>query len=641
VKWQKAARLGFVLVAVATIAGVVFTMRGRRPPAPPAGVTRIDRKAVAESAGGRMTQATGMRIPGFIDYERQFAYEDGSLRFVRPTLTTTRSGRDFTLKGAEATMAPNQEHIAINGDVVLTASDGLNARTDAATYSSGEEMVRVPRRIEFARGRMRGSGIGMTYDQHRDVMWLLKDARITVAPEKGKDPGKDPGLTLEAGTAGMARREHYFRFDKSFKARRERMTMESDSAMAYLSEDEERLETIELRGHSRIVMLDAVEGGLQSMDAADINLDYADDGETLEDASLSGKATIVMMGAGGKPGRRIAGDVIRITLGPDGDATSVVAREKVQFVVPATADVPERIIHARAMEAEGEPGKGLTGARFSRDVEFRESRRDGPPRVARSRTLTVALGADGAVDDAQFAGGTEFEDGATRARALDARYLIAKGQLLLTGEVRQQPPEVSDSRISVTATTITLTFDGPKMKATGAVQSVSQPRKSGSAVDTKVPGLLKDDQPANVTAPALDYDGTAARAIYTGGARLWQKDTAINADTITIDEKTGNLTASGQVRSSMPFEQLDTKTNERKKVATIATAKDLHYDDAARRATYTTNAHVFGPPGDLTAVKVEMYLAEGGGSLERVEGYDDVVLKADDHRQVFDFLEID
>jgi lipopolysaccharide export system protein LptA len=320
--------------------------------------------------------------------------------------------------------------------------------------------------------------------------------------------------------------------------------------------------------------------------------------------------------------------MIRITLGPEGDVTGVVAREKVQFSVPASGETPERVITSRAMEADGEPGKGLTGARFSRDVEFREARRDSPPRVARSRTLQIVLGAGGAVDDAQFAGGTEFEDGATKARALDARYLIGKGQLLLTGEVKQQPPQVNDARISVTATTINLTFDGPKMKATGAVQSVSQPRKSGG--DTKVPGLLKDDQPANVTAAALDYDGTAARAIYTGGTRLWQKDTAINADTITIDEKTGNLTASGQVRSSMPFEQLDTKTNERKKVTSIATSKDLHYDDAARRATYTTNAHVFGPQGDLTAVKVEMYLAEGGGSLERVEGYDDVVLKADD-----------
>ena len=150
-----------------------------------------------------------------------------------------------------------------------------------------------------------------------------------------------------------------------------------------------------------------------------------------------------------------------------------------------------------------------------------------------------------------------------------------------------------------------------------------------------MPGLLKDDQPdqrhgggARVRRRHLD------KAIYTGGARLWQKDTAISGDTITIDEKSGDLTASGQVRTSMPFEQLDSKTNEKKQVTSIATSKDLHYEDAVRRATYTTDAHVNGPQGDLRAVKIEMYLIEGGGSLERVEAYDAVTLKADERTAI-------
>ena len=42
--------------------------------------------------------------------------------------------------------------MTVTGDVVLTASDGLRPTTDEATYSSGEQMVRVPRKIEFARG---------------------------------------------------------------------------------------------------------------------------------------------------------------------------------------------------------------------------------------------------------------------------------------------------------------------------------------------------------------------------------------------------------------------------------------------------------------------------------------------------------
>lgn len=626
-KWQKAARLVMVLVGVATIAGVVVTMRQRQAPPAAATVKRADRKAVAESSSGRMTRATGMRIPGFIDYEHMFTYEDGTLRFVKPKLTTTRAGREFQLEAREGTIGPDQAQVIVNGDVVLNASDGLQAKTDEATYSSGEAMVRVPRRIEFTRGRLHGSGMGMTYDQPREVMWLLDQAHITMA----RETGKDPGLKIVAGTAGMARREKYFRFDRGFNATREGRVLSSDSALAYLTDDEERLKSLELRGNSRIVMSGAIEGGLQSMTARDINLEYAEDGETLEHAVLAGEGVMQLAGAKGQAGRRIAGEVIDVTVGPDGAVTSLVARDKVQWSLPASKDAPERIIRAATMDGTGEPGKGLTGAQFNRDVEFREQRDGAPPRVARSRTLSVVLGAGGGVDDAHFAGGTSFEDGTTKARAMEAKYLVAKGQLLLSGALKDQPPTVSDDRLTVEATTIDLTFEGPKMIAKGNVQSVSQPARKGGVKTTEahVPGMLKDDQPANVTAAALDYDGALDKAIYTGGARLWQKDTAISGDTITIDESTGDLYASGQVRSTLPLEQVDSKTNEKKKVVSIASAKDLHYQDAVRRATYTTDAHVNGPQGDLRAVKIELYLVEGGGSLEKAEAYDQVNLVAD------------
>ena len=55
----------------------------------------------------------------------------------------------------------------------------------------------------------------------------------------------------------------------------------------------------------------------------------------------------------------------------------------------------------------------------------------------------------------------------------------------------------------------------------------------------------------------------------------------------------------------------------------------MHYEDAMHRATYTTNAHVNGPQGDLRAVKIELYLVPGGGSLERAEAYEEVNLRSD------------
>ena len=629
-KWQKGARIGVAVVGVATLGAVLATMRQRETPTSSASVEREDRKAVAEVAGSRVTQATGMRIPGFIDSERYFAYQDGSLRFVKPKLTTSRAGREFILEAKDGNLGPDQSHMTVTGDVVLTASDGLKATTDEARYSSGEQVVRVPGKVEFSRGAMSGSGVGMTYDQPREVLWLLDQARITVKAQKGKDAGMD----IAAGAAGMARRDKYFRFERGFTATREGRRMSADNAVAYMTDDEERLRSLELRDNSKIVMGEAAEGGLESLSGRDANLTYADDGETLERVVLSGAGVIQLVGAAGQPGRRIGGEMITIDLAPDGAVTNLIARDKVELTLPQTAEAPGRVIKAATMDATGEPGRGLTGARFTNNVEFREQKAGAPPRVARSRTLSVVLAPGGGVDDALFGGGTRFEDGALVATGVEARYRVDAGTLALSGIMAGKPPEVRNERLIVNATTIDLTLDGPRMVAKGAVQSVTQPsrRKPGEkpADGATVPGLLKDDAPANVTAAALDYDGAADKAVYTGSARLWQAQTAIAADTITIDEKTGNLTASGSVRSSLPFEQVDSKTNETKKVTSIASSKDMHYDDAIRRATYTTNAHVVGPQGDLRAVKIEMYLAAGGGSLEKVEAYENVNLKTDE-----------
>ena len=205
---------------------------------------------------------------------------------------------------------------------------------------------------------------------------------------------------------------------------------------------------------------------------------------------------------------------------------------------------------------------------------------------------------------------------------------------------------MQDERITVDAKRINLSFIGPALVATAEVRSVMQPaaekqpatvkpaaaptgtslparrtapdakRSAGgssapASQDRTVPGMLKDDEPVYVTGAALDYDGARAFATYTGGARLWQGDTTIQGDTIVLDERSGDLKASGAVRSTFVLEQLDEKTQQKTKVPSIASANDLHYEDALRRATYTTDAHVNGPQGDCRGDKIELYFVEG------------------------------
>src|SRR5439155_6528474 len=111
-----------------------------------------------------------------------------------------------------------------------------------------------------------------------------------------------------------------------------------------------------------------------------------------------------------------------------------------------------------------------------------------------------------AIEEAKFAGAVRFEDGSLAARAATARYLIEKGLVELAGS--EPPPGVAaphvvNDQISVDAARIDLTLAGPKMKATGTVKSLLQPAKKGGS---RMPAMLKQDQPVNVIGDELQYD---------------------------------------------------------------------------------------------------------------------------------------
>src|SRR4029078_6751232 len=105
---------------------------------------------------------------------------------------------------------------------------------------------------------MTGSGVGMTYDRKRDVLWLLDQAVINVAADKKTD---DPGAKITAGAFGYARRDNYIRFQRTMNAVLGDRTISADTGMAYLTEDGNAIKSLELRGNSRITMAQPVARG--------------------------------------------------------------------------------------------------------------------------------------------------------------------------------------------------------------------------------------------------------------------------------------------------------------------------------------------------------------------------------------------
>ena len=202
------------------------------------------------------------------------------------------------------------------------------------------------------------------YDRKRDVLWLLDKAVINVAADKKTD---DPGAKINA--ARSATRAATTTCVSSDDERRPRRPISADTAMAYLTDDGKAIKSLELRGNSRIAMAKPAEGGLQAMGSRDMNINFADDGETIQHSVLVGGSAIQMAGAQGKPGRRISGEVVDVTLGEDSAVTGL-RRQHVQLRFLRTART-QRTIRSRRWK-EGEPGKGLTGATFRQRVQFRK-----------------------------------------------------------------------------------------------------------------------------------------------------------------------------------------------------------------------------------------------------------------------------
>jgi lipopolysaccharide export system protein LptA len=636
--WQRRVRIGVVALGAGFALFVWMSVRKANPPPQNRGLERLDPTASVESTGGVIQQLRGGKENFRMEYGSLLSYADRRAKYRSvKVFADQRAGRNFRITGQEAeTVGEKQDRILIKGSVVLTSDDGLKATTDEATYEQSTELVRAPGPLQFTERGLTGTSVGMTYDKTGDILSLLDQVVLKTTPSK---PDDEP-IEIRSGAAVFARGENQIDFDRTFSAKSGKRTFDSDSATSLLVEDGSRMRMLEMTGHARISGIGEGGGALKNLSASSINLEFLADGRTLQGAVLAGGASI-QLGGDGTSDRRIAGEWVDVRLAPDGvTVVGLTARDRVRLELPAEKTDPARTIQADTLTAKGEPGKGLTTATFVDRVEYRElfaPKPGAPPaqRVARSKTLAIAVQPGfSSIDDARFDGAVRFEDGDTKAAAGQARYMVPKGLLILDGVdlTTGLKPRVNDDQVNIQGTHIELTLEGRKIAAKEDVRSVmlgSSNPKPGGPSTVRRPAMLKPDQPVFATAATLDYDGASGKANYSGSSRLWQGDTSIQGDRITMDDQTGDLTAHGSVRSVFVLDQGDAATKRKDKAFSVGRAEDLKYEDAVRRASYTGKAHVSGPEGDLQGDTVELYLKESGSEMDRVEGYKNVTLKSD------------
>jgi LPS export ABC transporter protein LptC len=647
VSWQKRARLVVMAVAVAVVAVVFLTTRRREEPPPPAPIERGDPAATIESFGAFIRQVKGEHETVRVEAEKQYSYPDGSTRLINAKVTSVRQGKTFVATADEARVGENQTNLDMKGNVVMTSSDGLEAKGGSAAYNQGEGIVRAPGPVTFQRGRMSGSGVDFSYDEARDLMGLSDQSKVRIAPDKKGSEAID----ITAGSAVLARADKFVSFERAVHIVRGSQVIDADSALGDLTEDEEHLTGLELQGSARIETPNAQPGDLQLMTGDVIHLTYYENTDLLESAIVTGTASLRIAAEKDTAESVLHADNIEIGMAPDGTTlTSLNARDHVVFDLSEAKGQPAKKVMSTALVATGVAAKGLTAASFTEGVEYQET--GGTPPVKRtvsSRTLDTSLkGGLGQIQEATFIGSARFRDTASQAAASTMRYNMETGQVYLTGAPGEPVPRVVNEQIQVDAANIDMNIEGSKMKAYGEsrrVQSIMLPAKPGTKRTARTPGLMKQDQPVNSVSRELVYVGGENSSIeLTGTVMLVQgekSETQIKGDKISIDGKTGNLTAQGSVISQMFVQDVNPTTQVKETTRATGYGQEMQYDDALRKIRYTTKAHLVGPQGDLTGETIVLTLGANGQDIEQLDASGDVKMTEIDRITIGDELTYD
>jgi LPS export ABC transporter protein LptC len=489
--WQRRARAGVAIFGLAVALFVLFTMRHRDTAGAPGPVQRIDPKSILETISTSVERVTGIEKNFQVLSKSVRYYADGSSKLEGDVTVIVRKGENRTFKvvAREAQSGKDQIDLALNGDVKLEDSDGFFLTTDQATYHGSASTADAPGAVIFGKGRMSGSGVGIAYDQAHDVLNVGAEAHITT-----KDDAGNVVMEFTAGTATLDRVQHLLTLDTAVHVMRNEQIIDADHAVGRLGPNDDVITFIELRGNAR------VQGGssaIDAMSARDINLDYSDDGMSLEAVALNGsaavaltgqdgggqqivseaidmmlapdgskhvvmngRAVVTMKGEKGRGGQTIGSEALELDLASDGALTQAVGRENVRLDLPAAEDAPARTIRSKLLDGHGAAGKGLTSATFTGDVTFTEQIAKAAARTARAQKLEASL-ADDAVTAATFTGDATFEETGLKACAARMDYQPAKGTLALSGPTPAGNPRVGEEQITIEAQTIDVTLDTP------------------------------------------------------------------------------------------------------------------------------------------------------------------------------------
>jgi len=219
------------------------------------------------------------------------------------------------------------------------------------------------------------------------------------------------------------------------------------------------------------------------------------------------------------------------------------------------------------------------------------------------------IDANGGWSQMELHGDVKLKEGEKFGQADNGAFVRAAQTVVLNGHA-----QVRDVATETHAAKITFQQATGDLLAEGGVRSTDYPGKPGA--------VQMGTAPANITADALQANSKTGRALYKGHARLWQRESTLEADSIELQRDARLLNAVGNVRAVFVRAPANPAIQTPKKTPQLwyVSAANLTYWDKENRARLEKDVTVQSADQKIHGAAMDLNFTRAGGATSGAPG---------------------
>ncbi|MBZ5661970.1 MAG: LPS export ABC transporter periplasmic protein LptC [Acidobacteriia bacterium] len=615
--------------------------------------------------------------------------------------------RNDTLRTRACDFISNTGRISCAGDVQIKlqanegasgAANAIQVVTSGVSFDRDSGLARTDKPVTFRWPAGEGRAVGVIYDSNAGTLNLVRDVDLSISPSSPAptankeitEASLEKNLHLTGNSMEFHRESRTVQVQGDVHA--QQLTHEFTADNLLLSLDEAfHAQRLTASGHPQLretdpqgpITLTADEiasawrpdGSIASVDASGsvqgarstpagndqvqaghVRMDLATSQNLLRLMTASNGVTLTSTSAAVTGGtRRVESDALEVHFSSN-PRTRQTQVESVNTLAPAHVDwrnvslvngkqVPQTMrMSGQQMNLKFGAQNQLQQLASSGGVEVMRKVGDAPEQTTASRELIARFSNAGEWSTIDQTGDVHFRDGQRNAQGDRAHADRAANDVTLDGSV-----VFADTTTRTTARTATFLQGSNTLRADGNVLTTELSAAAGS-ISKFAP------EPSHVSADHLVADTARGHAVYTGGGRLWQGQSVIQADTIELDSASRTVLARGNVRGVFPEAawspapgqgslQTHSRTPDKNSSKAGNSAASLGhvwgglltYWDQESRARIEQNARVDSEQGSIQANQIDLIFsgsdaASANKQLSRAVATGNVAVRQEDRR---------